>query len=172
MNDLLRFSRLGRSEPVLHEADPNQIIADIQKTLAPLLKEKNARITVPRALPRLVCDKEGLEEILSNLITNAVKYNDAEDKVVEAGMLDSLASPRGPEKNVFYVRDNGIGIDPVYHQIIFRIFKRLPGSIGHDPSGTGMGLTFVKKIVERNKGFVWLESAPGGGTTFYFTLGR
>lgn len=172
VNNLLHFSQLGHSEPVLQEADPNQSIAIIQNMIEPLLKEKNASIVTPRTLPGLVCDKAGLEEILRNLIINAIKYNDKDSKVVEVGMFKSLNSPRGPESNVFYVKDNGIGIDPDYHQIIFRLFKRLPSSVKYDESGTGMGLTFIRKIIERNNGYIWLESEPGKGTTFYFTLGR
>ena len=71
--------------------------------------------------------------------------------------------------NVLYVRDDGRGIAPEFHTEIFRIFKRLQSNKGGE-EGTGVGLTFVKKIVERHGGRIWLESAPGEGTTFYFTL--
>jgi light-regulated signal transduction histidine kinase (bacteriophytochrome) len=140
--------------------------------LEPLLREKNASIVVPCPLPMLVCDKTGLQEILANLIINAVKYNDKKHKTVEVGMLESAQSPQGVEKNVFYVKDNGIGIDPRFHEIIFRLFKRLPESVRYDATGTGMGLTFVKKIIEFNNGNIWLESRLSEGTTFYFTLGN
>jgi PAS domain S-box-containing protein len=170
VSDLLRFSRLARTASVIEKVDPVAVLADIQRMMEPFLHEKNAVIVTPQPLHPLVCDKMGLEEILRNLITNAIRYNDKEHKTVEVGMLESAVSPRGPESNVFYVRDNGIGIDPQYHQTIFRIFKRLPDSAKYDETGTGMGLTFVKKIIERNNGCIWLESEPGKGTIFYFTL--
>ncbi len=172
VTDLLRFSRLGRIAPVVEKVDPGAIIADIRSMMESLLHEKNAAIIMPEPLPAIICDRMGLEEILRSLIINAIKYNDKASKTVAVGMLESAVSPRGPEHNVFYVRDNGLGIDPQYHQIIFRIFKRLPDSAKYDETGTGMGLTFVKKIIERNNGCIWLSSEPGKGSTFYFTLGK
>lgn len=172
VSDLLRFSRLVRISSVPEKVDPEAIVADIRSMMEPLLHEKNAVILTPQPMHPLVCDKMGLEEILRNLITNAIRYNDKEKKTVEVGLLDSAISPRGPENNVFYVKDNGIGIDPLYHQTIFRIFKRLPVSGRYDESGTGMGLTFVKKIIERNNGNIWVSSEPGMGSTFYFNLGK
>jgi len=170
VSDLLRFSRLVRASSVLEKVDPGAIIADIRNMMEPLLHEKNAVILTPQPLRPLVCDKMGLEEILRNLITNAIRYNDKKSKIIKVGMLESATSPRGPERNVFYVEDNGIGIEARYHQTIFRIFKRLPDSASYDESGTGMGLTFVKKIIERNNGCIWLSSEPGKGSTFYFTF--
>ena len=90
--------------------------------------------------------------------------------MIEIGWLASKSMPSGIiRKHVFYVRDNGLGILPEFHQEIFRIFKRLQAS-KEPEEGTGVGLTFVKKIVERHGGKIWLESEPGKGTTFYFTL--
>lgn len=74
-------------------------------------------------------------------------------------------------KHIYYVRDNGIGIDTRFHTDIFRIFKRLHGRKEYS-GGVGAGLTIVKRIVERHGGSIWLESAVGAGTTFYFTLGE
>src|SRR5262249_1522536 len=103
-------------------------------------------------------------------ITNAIKYNDKPDKKVEIGFVDAHPSPQRKNlRHVFYVRDNGKGIASEFYDEIFRIFKRLQ-STEESEEGTGVGLTFVKKIVERHGGKVWLESQPGAGTTFYFTL--
>lgn len=171
VSDLLHYARLGRDEVAIQELDPNAVVREIEKMIEPLLKEKNARIVIPQPMPHVVCDKPGIMEIFRNLIINAVHYNDKTDKLVEVGMLKSLAAPHGLEKDVFYVKDNGIGIDPQFHRdIIFKMFKRLPSSAHYDRSGTGSGLTFVKKIVERNHGRIWLDSTPAAGTTFYFTL--
>jgi len=111
-------------------------------------------------------------EVFRNLITNAVKYNDKAERLVEIGFSETVDTKDGPENNVFSVRDNGVGIDPEFHQEIFRIFKRLQNSSDGPDNGTGVGLTFVKKIVERHGGRIWLESEPGKGTVFYFNLNR
>src|ERR1700722_10347865 len=91
-------------------------------------------------------------EIFRNLMTNAVKYNDKAAPLVEIGFLESVDAKGRAERNVFYIKDNGIGIDPEFHQEIFRIFRRLRSATDDPEAGTGGGLTFVKKIVERNGG--------------------
>jgi light-regulated signal transduction histidine kinase (bacteriophytochrome) len=98
-------------------------------------------------------------ELFRNLITNATKYNDKDNKWIEIGHSDG----------VFHVRDNGIGIAPEHHEKVFTIFKRLHKRDDFG-GGTGAGLTIVQRIVERHNGKVWLESEPGVGTTFFFTL--
>jgi PAS domain S-box-containing protein len=172
VDDLLHYSRLGLAAFVPQRVDLNATVNDIRILMEQTLKENNARIVVPRTLPDIECDKAGLEEILRNLIGNAIKYNDKEVKTVEVGMIDNMTSPYGRETKVFYVKDNGIGVAPRHQQDIFRIFRRLPESARYDAAGTGVGLTFVKKIIERNQGRIWLESESGKGSTFYFTLDR
>ena len=112
-----------------------------------------------------------MTEVFRNLITNAVKYNDKPERIVEVGFLENITAPHGTEKNVFYVKDNGVGIEREFYEEIFRMFKRLQNPVAEKERGTGAGLTFVKKIIERHKGRIWLESEMGKGTTFYFTLG-
>jgi signal transduction histidine kinase len=170
INDLLYFSRLGRADLAEQETDPNAVIVEIQQMMETVLNDRHARIVVPRALPLIVCDKTRVTEVFRNLITNAVKYNDRPERLVEIGFLESVDTAEGPERNVFYVKDNGIGIDPEFHREIFRIFKRLQHVSDAPETGTGVGLTFVKKIVERHGGRIWLESEIGKGTVFYFSL--
>jgi signal transduction histidine kinase len=172
INDLMYFSRLGRADLAVQDTDPNAVIVEVQQMMETLLSERHARIVVPRALPHIVCDKMRVTEVFRNLITNAVKYNDKAERVVEIGFLESADSKEGSEKNVFYVKDNGVGIDPAFHQDIFRIFKRLQNASDGPDNGTGVGLTFVKKIIERHGGRIWLNSVPGKGTVFYFNLNR
>jgi light-regulated signal transduction histidine kinase (bacteriophytochrome) len=172
VNDLLYYSRLGRTELAIQETDPNAVVNDIRQMMESSLKEAHAEIVVPKPMPVIVCDKPRVTEVFRNLITNAVKYNDKDQRMVEVGFVDSMVAPHGAEHNVFYVRDNGIGIEKEFHEEIFRIFKRLQASTGDKDGGTGVGLTFVKKIIERHNGRIWLESAPGTGSTFYFTIGR
>lgn len=171
ISDLLYFSRLGRTELAVQETDPNEIVAEVLQMMDTFLKEHHARIVVPQSMPRIVCDKLRIAEVFRNLITNAVKYNDKPECPVEVGYLKDIKRPHGHEKGAFYVKDNGVGIEPQFHEAIFRIFKRLDNPAIKGEEGTGSGLTFVKKIIERHKGHIWLDSEPGKGTTFYFTLG-
>jgi signal transduction histidine kinase len=172
INDLLYFSRLGRADLAVQATDPNAVIVEIQQMMETVLSERHARIVVPRALPNIVCDKAQVTEVFRNLVSNAIKYNDNAERLVEIGFLQSVSTKEGPERNVFYVKDNGIGIDPEFHQEIFRIFKRLQNASATSGNGTGVGLTFVKKIVERHGGRIWLKSESGKGTVFYFNLSR
>jgi two-component system, LuxR family, sensor kinase FixL len=169
VNELLYYSQLGRAELAVQDTDLNQVVDGIRQMLEQFLKERNGRVVVRGRLPSAVCDRPRVTEVFRNLITNAIKYNDKAERVAEVGFLEIVNGPRGPEKNVFYVRDNGIGIAPEYHEEIFRIFRRLLHP-DETETGTGAGLTFVKKIIERHHGNIWLESALGKGTTFYFTL--
>jgi len=170
VSDLLYFSQIGRQEMAVQETDPNEQIQEIRLMLDTLLKEKNAHIVIPKPLPVIICYKPRVAEVFCNLITNALKYNDKPEPVVEIGFLENRESPKASERGVFYVRDNGVGIDPMHFDEIFRIFKRLDSKADEKEGGTGVGLTFVKKIVERHGGSIWLESEPGKGTTFFFTL--
>jgi signal transduction histidine kinase len=172
INDLLYFSRLGRADLAVKETDPNAVIVEVRQMMETVLGERHARIVVPRVLPQIVCDKTRVTEVFRNLITNAVKYNDKAERLVEIGFLESVNTKDALERNVFYVKDNGLGIDPEFHQEVFRIFKRLQNASDGPETGTGVGLTFVKKIVERHGGRIWLESKPGNGAVFYFNLSR
>lgn len=163
VNDLLYFSRLGRQELAVQPTDLNEVIAEITELIDSIPHDGDIRIEIPERLPTIVCDRPRITELFRNLIGNAIKYNDNDDKLVEIGCDDN-----GPLR-VFYVRDNGIGIEPRFHDEIFRIFKRL-NSEDDDVKGNGVGLTFVRRIVERHGGTIWLESTPGEGTTFFFTL--
>jgi len=164
IDSLLHFSRVGRVDLAMDRVDLTEILADVLDSLGPSLVERGVVVRVPRPLPTVLCDRARVGEIFRNLIINAGKYNDQAEKWVEVGFVDG-APP------VFYVRDNGIGIQEKHFDSIFRIFKRLHGRDQYG-GGTGAGLTIVKKIVERHNGRVWLDSTPGQGTTFYFTLER
>ncbi|MFQ4144151.1 ATP-binding protein [Chlorogloeopsis sp. ULAP02] len=163
IDSLLRFSRLGRVDLMLQQIDLNFVLQRILDLLSARIEETGAVINIPRPLPVVYCDHIQLGEVFSNLITNAIKYNDKAEKLVEIGYMEAS------ETITFYVKDNGIGIREKHFEAIFRIFKRL-----HSPNkyggGTGAGLTIAKKIVERHGGKIWVESTYGKGSTFYFTL--
>ncbi len=163
IDSLLQFSRLGRVDLAMERVDLNAVVAEVLDSLAITLKEEKVEVRIPRPLPRVHADRVRVGEIFANLIVNAMKYNDKPQKWIEIGTV------RNGEAPVFYVRDNGIGIPDKHYDAVFRIFKRLHGRDKFG-GGTGAGLTIVKKIVERHRGRIWLESSPGEGTTFYFTL--
>lgn len=161
VSDLLSYSRLGRVDLAYSRVCLNALVGDVCDTLADYLQQEGAEITTD-PLPEVWCDTVRVTEVLRNLIVNAVKYNEQPSKAIHIGLLDC-------DLPTFFVRDNGIGIEPPLQEEVFRLFKRLnaPAKFGE---GTGAGLTLVKKIIERHGGRIWLESKPGAGSTFYFTL--
>jgi two-component system, LuxR family, sensor kinase FixL len=170
VDDLLYFSRLGRQKLAVQPTDLNVIVRDIEAMMESSLQEKHAEIVIPRRLPTITCDTTRITEVFRNLITNAIKYNQNDSKRIEIGYASMTELvPDAAEELVFYVRDNGIGIAPEFHREIFRIFKRL-NEEDDTQRGSGVGLTFVQKIIERHNGRIWLESELGQGTTFYFTI--
>jgi PAS domain S-box-containing protein len=172
INNLLYFSKLANEQSAIQDTDLNKVIKEVQQMMEFLLKEKNARIVIPRQLPTIICDKTRITEVFRNLISNAVKYNDKNEPVVEVGFIENMETQHGREENVFYIKDNGVGIEAKYHRLIFTMFKRAPSSAQEKQSGSGVGLAFAKKIIERHNGRIWLESEPGKGSTFYFTIGH
>ncbi|HKV07749.1 MAG TPA: ATP-binding protein, partial [Thermoanaerobaculia bacterium] len=165
IDSLLHFSRLGRVDLAIDQVDLNAIVREAVDSLDINLKEAGIELRIPRRLPTVRADRARVGEIFYNLIVNAMKYNDKEKKWIEVGYLD----PEEGHPPVFYIRDNGIGIQEKHFDSVFRIFKRLHARDKYG-GGTGAGLTIVKKIVERHSGRIWVESAYGEGTTFYFTL--
>ena len=164
IDSLLEFSRVGRLDLASRDTDLNEALRMALGALQITLRQENVQVRVPAPLPHARADRQRVAELLQNLIVNAVKYNDKAEKWVEIGCQ---AGGGGPA--VIYVRDNGIGIPHKHHDAVFRIFKRLHGRDKFG-GGTGAGLTIVKKIVERHGGRIWIESKPGEGTTFFFTL--
>ena len=174
INALLHFSRLGRQELSFQSFNLNQSLESISELFTVSKGGENIEIRIPRSLPNIIGDRVLLEEVFTNLISNAFKYNNQSEKWAEIGFLepttsDSLEQLSTPKLLTFYVKDNGIGIQEKHMDAIFRIFKRLHG-LNKYGGGTGVGLTIVKKIIERHHGRIWIESFYGAGTTFYFTL--
>jgi PAS domain S-box-containing protein len=169
VGDLLYYSRLGRTEMSIQETDLSTVLSDIRHTIDSMLVDSHAEIRITTPLPKIVCDRVRITEVFQNLIVNAIKYNDKASKCVEISYRPQWHRDGEVEEHVFAVKDNGIGIEPVYFEDIFHIFKRLKPAAAND-LGTGSGLTFVRKIVQQHGGKIWLESTPGVGTTFYFNL--
>ena len=163
INDLLNYSRLGRTELAYGDVDINAVVTGVLESLWPRLNELNVSVNYATPLPCVYCDSVRIAEVFRNLITNAMKYNDAENKTI------ALGCNLGAKEYVFYVRDNGIGIAPAFQQRIFEVFKRLHAKTEYG-GGSGIGLSIVQKIVVQHGGRLWLESVLNKGTTFYFSL--
>ncbi len=176
LDSLLHFSRVGRTALVLAEVDLNKVLAEALEMVGARSADAGAEISVPRPLPVVSGDWVRVREIFVNLLSNALKYTDRPGVRIEVGYLapgEPGERPNCPEGSahhpIFYVRDGGIGIHPRHFDQVFKMFRRLHGRDEYG-GGTGAGLTIVKKLVERHRGQVWLDSAPGVGTTFFFTL--
>lgn len=159
---LLAYSRLGSAELAKDTVDVDEVVDAVAEDLSSLWAD-GVELRRAGRLGAVQGDATRIGEVFQNLISNAAKYNDKPSKWVEVGCDRSGAHP------VFHVRDNGIGIQPHHQDSVFQIFKRLHEQNKYG-SGTGAGLTIVKKIIKRHGGRVWFESVPGEGTIFYFTL--
>jgi two-component system, chemotaxis family, sensor kinase Cph1 len=162
IESLLQYSRTGRVDLVLTECDLDTLLDEALMGLTRKISEVGVIVRRSGKLPTVNGDRARLREALTNLISNAIKYNDKPERCVEIG-VEPGDSP------IIYVRDNGIGVAERYHQRIFEIFRRLH-TRDEFGGGTGAGLTIAKKTIERHGGRIWLTSTPGEGTTFFFTL--
>lgn len=160
--DLLDFSRIGRTEDDLEKVDINKLINEILVLYRRQMEELNATITFGE-LPQLYTYKTPLRQVFQNLIANSLKYHQA-----NVAPLIHISCKENETLYLFSVQDNGIGIEKEYFEKIFIIFQRLHNK--DEYSGTGMGLAISKKIVENLGGKIWVRSAIGEGSTFYFTI--
>jgi PAS domain S-box-containing protein len=161
INDLLAYSRVGTREVAAEPTEVEGVLERVLATLGPAIAEAGADVT-HAPLPTVRADAVQIGQLLQNLVANAIKFHGPQAPRVHVG------AERGEDEWVFSVRDNGIGIAPEYQERIFVIFQRLHSRAEYP--GTGIGLAICKKIVERHGGRIWLESAAGAGTTFFFTI--
>jgi PAS domain S-box-containing protein len=161
LQDTLELSRIGRIVNPSEIVPFGEIVKDALDLVAVKIHEKNVEILEERDWPVVLVDKMRISEVLVNLIENSLKYmGDQPNPEIELGRrLDG-------EDTVFFVRDNGIGIDPSQHDKIFGLFYK----VDKESKGTGVGLAIVKRIVEVHGGRIWIESELGKGCTMCFTL--
>jgi PAS domain S-box-containing protein len=155
IDGLLRYASVGepQTRPISADEVVDQAVADLSLELA----ESGAEVA-REPLPRVEADATQLRAVFHNLLANAIRYRSAEPLRIEFGSAEGA----------LYVRDNGRGIDPRDHQRVFELFRR--GSSAGEVEGVGIGLALSRRIVEAHGGRLWLESAAGRGTTFFFTL--
>jgi len=161
ISDLLAYSRVGTRGKEIALTDCEEVLARVLSTLQVSIEESRGSVTHD-PLPKLMADDVQLESLFQNLIGNAIKFHGKKPPMIHVGV-----EQKGKEW-IFSVSDNGIGIDPQYFERIFIIFQRLHNR--QEYPGTGIGLAISKRIVERHGGRIWIESQPGKGSTFFFTL--
>ena len=161
IQDLLALSRLGTRGGQFQPTSADEAVVKALSNLRASIVESAAEIT-REGLPNLVADSGQLVQLFQNLIGNAVKFRNGDAPRVHIQAKETQAHWQ------FSVADNGIGMDPQFADRVFQIFQRLHSRDQYP--GTGIGLALCKKIVERHGGTIWFDSAPGAGTTFYFTI--
>jgi signal transduction histidine kinase len=161
IDGLLEMSRLSAKTPAMRPVECEAVLAQVLASVEVLLQETGARVTHD-PLPRVIGHSVRLAQLFLNLVTNGIKFRGADPPHVH------LAARRDAGAWVFSCADNGIGVEPQHREVIFEMFRRV-----HPPEtypGSGIGLAVVKRIVEQHQGQIWIESEPGKGSTFYFTL--
>jgi signal transduction histidine kinase len=163
LNELLELSRVGRLTSPPEDVPLEEIVRETANLLTGQFEAGNIRLKIAGGLPHVHADRIRVSEVMQNLLNNAAKFmGDQPNPTIEIGMngFDD------DDKPIIFIRDNGIGIHPDFHERIFGLFNRLDPSV----EGTGVGLTLVKRIIEIHGGRIWLESEPGKGSTFLLTL--
>lgn len=159
INGILHYSRIGRVETETSQVDLNELVAGIIENIG---VPENIKVEIKGKLPTILTEPVLIGQVFQNLLDNAIKYMNRSQGLITIGRREE------DDEWMFSVADNGPGIDPQYHEKIFQIFQTLqPRDV---KESTGIGLTIVQKIVKRLGGKIWLESKPGEGTTFFFTL--
>jgi len=161
IEDLLTLSRVGRKFTEFENVDLNKLLEEILADLEASIRERNAEVVVDK-LPVISVQRIWMRQLFMNLINNALKFNDSKSPKIEV-----LHEERESD-HLFKIRDNGIGIEEKYLERIFNLFERAPTQKKYE--GTGAGLAICKKIVEQLEGKLWVESTPGEGSTFMFTI--
>ncbi|MDV7186830.1 PAS domain S-box protein [Lutibacter sp. TH_r2] len=157
ISDILNYSSVQNDGINLELIDINQLI---ENTIEILLVPNHIKIINNCYIPSFKADAVRLQQVFQNLISNSINYMDKEQGLIEIDCIEK------GNKHLFSVKDNGPGISKDYHQKIFEVFN----SIGNHKNSTGIGLSIVKKVVELHKGKIWVESEPGEGTTFFFSI--
>jgi signal transduction histidine kinase len=160
LNELLDLSRIGRLVNPPKLVPFNEIVYDALDLVQGRIQTSRVQVHIQEDMDAVYVDRQRMVEVVQNLIDNASKFV-SENPRIEIGQLGQEGSML-----IFYIRDNGIGIPSIHHERIFGLFNKLEA----DSEGTGVGLALVRRIIEIHNGRIWVNSEPGKGSTFYFTL--
>ena len=162
IHDLLSYSRVGSKEKPLSKTNLTDVLIDVRKNLELRVHQTGAQIDFEQ-LPTLFADKMQMIQLFQNLLGNAIKFNESPVPKVEIGVN------KHDKKHVeLFVKDNGIGFKNEFSDHVFTIFQRLHTQEKYE--GTGIGLAICRKIVDRHRGEIWVDSSPGKGSVFYIRL--
>lgn len=159
IDGVLEYSRAGRRMDSPEEIDLNELVLEVVDSLSP---PPGIKVKVGNKLPTIKGERLKVQQIFANLISNAIKYMDDDKGTIIIGNTNN------ERRWKFYIKDDGPGIDTKFQEQIFQIFQT--ANLKERPDSTGVGLTIVKKIVESERGKIWVRSKPGKGSTFYFTI--
>ncbi|MBT8322840.1 MAG: GHKL domain-containing protein, partial [Eudoraea sp.] len=157
INGILKYSRIEYDKLESETVDVNEVVKHIREII---FVPEHVQIVIMNPLPVIVADDTKIHQLFQNLISNAVSHIDKDEGLVK------ISSEESDTHWKFKIEDNGVGIAREYHEKIFKVFQSLDAK----EKSTGIGLSIVKKIVDLYEGEIWLESEPGSGTCFYFTL--
>ncbi|GAL74107.1 sensory transduction histidine kinase [Nonlabens ulvanivorans] len=157
IGDILDYSSLNSTNKEFTKINCNELLIDLIKVI---YVPSHIEIKLNGELPEINGDRTKINQLFQNLLSNAVKFIDKDKGLIEVSFEELTTH------YIFRIKDNGIGIDPAFHDKIFKIFHAL----NKNKDSTGIGLSIVKKIVDLHQGKIWLESKVGEGTTFFFTL--
>jgi len=161
IDGILHYSRIGRVNEEKEKVDLNDVVIELVDSLSP---PSHIKILIDGRLPTVFCEPTRMSQLFQNLMSNAIKYMDKEQGLVRIGCIEK------DDCWQFLISDNGPGIDEKYFKKIFQIFQTLKAR--DEVESTGIGLAVVKKVVEMNGGRIWVESEPGKGSTFFFTIAK
>jgi PAS domain S-box-containing protein len=162
IDDLLAFARLGKKELVSTDINMNSMVKFIVRDFLATDMENKVDITI-QILPPASGDATLIKQVWVNLISNAIKYSSKKEK-----SIIYIGCNKKEDKNVYYIKDNGVGFDMEYYPKLFGVFHRLHST--EEFEGTGVGLAVVHRIIDKHHGTVWAEAVPNEGAAFYFSL--
>jgi signal transduction histidine kinase len=162
LNDLLELTRIGRLMNTYQNINFEELAREAVELVHGQIQSNGIQVSIQKNLPTVYGDRQRLTEVIQNLIDNAAKFIGTQTQprieIGHSGYEDG--------KPIFYIKDNGMGIEPIHHERIFGLFNKL--DVNSD--GTGIGLALVKRIIEVHGGRIWIQSEMGNGATFFFTL--